>query len=789
MADTLKMKEKLLSLTPEISVERARYITRSHRETEGEPAPVRRAKAFAEVLSNIAVNIWPGELIVGSTTGKELGGGLYPECSLRILQELEGVSTRETNPFTIAPEDLREITEDIIPYWQGRTVEDRVRSKWSDELNRRVNAIGGGMIFTEVVGMGHILLNHALIVREGLDGVTGRIEERLAAVPAEDGETRAFLQAAAAACRAAVAFAQRYAEEAERQAAVESDASRRAELAEIARICRKVPARPAETFWEGLQSIFFIHTCAQLEDYDMSVSFGGIDRYLYPLYAADLEAGRLTREEARTLLECFFLKINANASCLDFAGDMAFGGVKTSTNLIVGGTGEGGEDITNDLSFLAVEARERVCMTEPNFGVRISAKTDPEFLRRVSLSTVEDRGHLQFFGDDVIVPALAAQGVPPEEAAGYSVIGCVELGTPGASATSANASLLDLSLCLELALNRGRKMAGGFLSQFEAGEQLGPETPDPLEMTFVEELVDAFRAQVEALAEKMAEGLNALAEAQAEERPLPFISSFTLDCVEAGEDITRGGARYNSIAIQGVGMATVGDSLAAIDRMVFREKKVGMGELIAAMQADFADAEPLRQMLLSRCPKFGNDDDEVDSLCARVMDIFCDAVLAQQCARGGHFMPGALSTNGHVAFGLGEPALPSGRRMGEPLSPGLSPCQGMNTLGPTAALKSAAKIGQGRIANGISLNLEFSPGFFRGEEAAGDFADLLRTYFGLGGTHWQCNIVGRETLVEAMEKPQLHQDLLVRPAGYSTRFVNLNPMVQSEMIARTEYTR
>lgn len=788
MTDTLKMKEKLLSLTPEISVERARYITRSYRETEGDPAPARRARALAEVLANITVNIWPDELIVGSTTGKELGGGLYPECSLRILHELGGISARDTNPFAITPEDLKEITEDIMPYWQGKTVEDSARSKWSEELNLRVNAIGGGMIFTEVVGMGHILLNHTLVVAEGLDGVMGRIEERLAALSPQDGEARVFLESAATACRAAIAFAQRYAEEAERQAALETDAGRKAELAEIARICRKVPARPAETFWEGLQSIFFIHTCAQLEDYDMSISFGGIDRYLYPLYAADLEAGRLTREEARTLLECFFLKINANASCLDFAGDMAFGGVKTSTNLIVGGTGEDGEDITNDLSFLAVEARERVCMTEPNFGVRISAKTDPEFLRRVSLSTVEDRGHLQFFGDGAIIPALVAQGVPSEEAAGFSVIGCVELGMPGASATSANASLLDLSLCLELALNRGRKMAGCFLSQFEAGEQLGPETIDPLEMNSIEVLLEAFRVQVEALAEKMAEGLNALAEAQAEERPLPFISSFTLDCVEAGKDITRGGARYNSIAIQGVGMATVGDSLAAIDRIVFREKKVGMGELIAAMQADFADAEPLRQMLLSRCPKFGNDDDEVDSLCARVMHIFREAVLAQHCAHGGHFMPGALSTNGHVAFGLGEPAFPSGRRMGEPLSPGLSPCQGMNTLGPTAALKSAAKIDQGRIANGISLNLEFSPEFFRGGEAEDDFTDLLRTYFGLGGTHWQCNIVGREILVEAMEKPQLHQDLLVRPAGYSTRFVNLNPMVQSEMIAR-EYTR
>ncbi|MBN2026090.1 MAG: hypothetical protein JW854_04960 [Actinobacteria bacterium] len=789
MADTLKMKERLLSLTPELCVERARYITRSYKETEGEPATTRRDRAFADILTNITVNIWPGELIVGATTGKEVGGGLYPECSGRVLQELEGVGTRETNPFSAREEELREITEEIMPYWQGRTVEERARSRWSEELNRRVNAIGGGMIFTEVVGMGHILLNHARVVKEGLNGVIKESEEKLARTPREDEETRTFLAAAAASCRAAIAFAERYADEAERQATDEENEGRKAELTEVARICRKVPAQPAETFWEGLQSIYFTHTCAQIEDYDMSISFGGIDRYLYPLYAADLEAGRLSREEARTLLECFFLKLNSNASCLDTAGDMAFGGIKTSTNLIVGGMDASGEDITNDLSLLAVEARERVYMTEPNFGVRISAKTDPDFLRRVSSSVVESKGFLQFFNDDVIVPSLEACGIPHEEAAEYSVIGCVELGIPGKGLTSANASLLDLSLCLELALNRGRKMAGSFLSQFEAGEELGPRTADPLEMESIEELIAAFREQVEALAAKMAAGLDALAESQAEYRPLPFISSFTADCLAEGKDVTWGGARYNSVAIQGVGMATVGDSLTAIDRMVFREKKVSMGEMLQAMQNDFAEDEPLRQTLLNRCPKFGNDDDDADLFSARVMEIFCDAVGRHPCWRGGRYLPGALSTNGHVAFGLGEPAFPSGRRMGEPISPGLGPEQGMNKQGPTAALKSVARIDQERLANGVSLNLEFTPEFFREGEGADDFADLLRTYFELGGMHFHCNLVGKETLVEAMEKPQLHQDLLVRPAGYSTRFVNLNPLAQSEIIARTEYAR
>lgn len=474
---------------------------------------------------------------------------------------------------------------------------------------------------------------------------------------------------------------------------------------------------------------------------------------------------------------------------MDAAGDMAFGGIKTSTYLIVSGIDESGEDISNDLSLLAVEARERMSLTEPNFGVRVSSKTSPDFLSRVSESVAERRGFIQFFNDEVVIPSLTACGIPREEAAGYSIIGCVELGIPGRGLTSANASLLDLSLCLELAPNRNRKMAGSFLSQLQPGEQLGPETADLLKMESIEDLIDAFREQVESLAGKMVAGIDALARAQAEYRPLPFISSFTADCIAGGKNVTRGGARYNSLAVQEVGMATVGDSLAAIDRMVFREKKVGMVDLLRAMKTDFDGDEPLRQMLLNKCPKFGNDDDEADIFSARVVEIFCDAVTSHPCPRGGCYMPGALSTNGHVALGLGEPAFPSGRRMGEPLSPGHGPSQGMNTEGPTAALRSVAKIDQGRLANGVSLNLEFSPAFFPEAEEADDFRDLLSTYFDMGGMHVHCNLVGRETLIKAMEKPQFHQDLLVRPAGYSTRFVNLNPLVQNEIIKRTEYCR
>ena len=787
MPDTLKMKERLLGLMPEICVERARYLTRSYQETEGKPEILRRAKALDEILSNITVNVWPDELIVGGATSKEVGGGFYPDCNGRIWPELESVPDRDTNPFSIQPQELRELKEEIIPYWTGQTIEDYARSLWSQELSERVNVLGSGMILTEVAGLGHILLDHSRVVREGLNGVIREIEKRLSEIDAGNEDGKSLLEAAKITCKAVITFARRHADKVDELVRRETSEERKKELEEIGRICRKVPAEPAETFWESLQSIYFVHIAAQIEDYEKSISFGGIDRYLGHLYDRDLESGRLTREEAQTLLECFYLKLNTTAPCFDYAGDLGFCSIQSATNLIVGGVDQDGNDVVNDLSFLAIDARERVCMHEPNFGVRIHKNTNPEFLRRVSKSAATGEGHLQLFNDDIIIQSLVEWGITRADAADYGVIGCVELGIPGRTFSSANAALLDLSYCLELALNRGRKLADNMMSPFEAGKQMGLETDDPREMRSIDDLIEAFAGQVEFLVDQMVAGMEVLARVHSEHRPLPFISSLVEDCLSKGADVMWGGAKYNFTAIQGIGMATVGDSLAAIDKLVFQEKKISIDELIDALANNFEGSEPLRQLLVNKCPKFGNDDDAADTLSARALEIFCNAVRTQKSYRGGRYQPGFFSSNGHVAFGLTNPASPSGRRMGEPLSVGVSPSQGMNTRGPTAALNSAAKLDFKLITNGSALNLEFSPSFFPGEEGAEDFANLLQGFFELGGMHLQCNMVSRETLLAAKETPELYRDLLVRPAGFSVCFVNLNTLIQDEIISRTEY--
>ena len=787
MTDTLKLKERLTGLTPEICIERSRYLTKSFKTTNGQSMIVRRAEALRTILKNITLNIWDGELIVGSATSKEIGGGFYPDCNGRIWPELDEISNRDTNPFYIDKNDLEELKNDIIPFWSEKTLEDFAQSRWTENLNKRANILGSGMVLTEVAGIGHILLNHEKVIRLGLTGILKEIEEHLNRIEEADIQKREFYLAAKMSCQAVIDFAERYSKKAALSATKEPEEKKRKNLEEISIIGRKVPAEPAATFREGLQSIYFIHIVAQIEDYEKSISFGGIDRYLYPLYKKDLEAGRISREKAQTILECFFIKLNSTAPCFDFAGDLAFCSTQSATNLIIGGVDEKGNDVVNELSFLAIDARERICMQEPNFGVRIHRNTNPEFLKRVSQSASSGKGNLQIFNDDIIIPALRKWGIQPDDAAGYGVIGCVELGVPGKTCNSANAALLDFGYCLELALNQGKKLSDNFMSFFQGGEQMGPATMDPEEMESVDDLIDAFKTQMNYQVKKMVEGMEVLAKIHAEYRPLPFISSLTENCLAEGKDILCGGAVYNYTAIQGIGMASVGDSLAAIDKAVFKNKTSTMRNLLDAMSKNFEGDEALRQTLIHKYPKFGNDDNNADRFAKEVVDIFCNEVRKYKTYRGGKYQPGFFSSSGHVAFGMTDAAMPSGRKMGEPLSVGISPAQGMNRSGPTAALNSAAKIDYGLITNGAALNLEFSPRFFAGENGIQNFESLMTTFFDQGGMHLQCNILDKSELLEAKTNPERYPDLIVRPAGFSIRFVALSPMVQDEIISRTDY--
>jgi formate C-acetyltransferase len=771
-----RLRERFLRGQREICIERARYLTESYRQTEGASAVLRQARALEHILRHLTVRIQPDELIVGSITSKPLGAGVYPEgVPGRILADLPNIAERDCNPFTVAPEDQRELMEDILPYWRGKTTEDIARSYWSPTVTANFEKVGP-FILTEVGGIGHMLVNHQRVLERGLLAIGEEARSKRQAT--DDEERRAFYEAVEIATRAVIAWANRYADEAERLA--NTGAANRDELLTIAEACRRVPAHPARTFQEALQAVVFMHYATQIESFESAISLGRVDQFLYPWYRADVEAGRLSREGALELLACFYLKLSQSIPLFDSVVTLAFSGLTNFANTVIGGMDAQGEDVTNELSYLMLEAMDRVRSPQPNFGVRLHRGSPRAFRDAVMQAAADGIGNLQLFNDDTIIAALTNRGIPLEDARDYGIIGCVEPAVPNKSFTSSDAALFNLPLCLELALANGR---GRLLS-----EQLGLATGDPRNFTTIEDVIEAYRAQVEYLVGQMVEGLEGLARAHAERRPVPLASSLTDDCLARSLDLTAGGARYNFTGVQGVGAATVGDSLTAIDRLVFREKRITMDELLAALNADFAGQESLRQMLLNKAPKYGNDDDDADRFARLAAEIYCRAVERHPSFRGGWYSPGLYSVTTHIAFGLMVGATPDGRHARQPLSQGISPANGRDRCGPTAALKSAAKLDHTLVSNGLALNQMLSLGAAAREHAADVLGGLVGAYFDLGGQHLQWNLVDRATLMAAQQDPEAYRGLIVRVSGYSALFTDLNRVVQDELIARTEHT-
>jgi formate C-acetyltransferase len=776
-----RLRERFLRGQREICIERARYLTESYRQSEGQPAVLRQAQALEHILRHLTVRIDPDEPIVGSITGKPLGAGVYPEgVAGRILAELPNIAQRDCNTFTIAPGDQRELMESILPYWQGKTTEDVARTHWSPTVAANFQKIAP-FILTEVGGIGHMLINHERVLERGLLAVADEARSKRQETDSE--ERRAFHEAVETAARAVVHWANRYADEAERRRAqrlANAGAVNRDELLAIAAACHRVPAYPARTFHEALQAIVFVHYATQIEQFESAISLGRIDQFLYLRYRSDIEAGRLTQEDALELLCCFYLKLSQSIPLFDSVVTLGFSGLTNFANTVIGGMDARGQDVTNELSYLMLKAMQRVRSPQPNFGVRLHRGSPRAFRDAVMRAAAEGIGNLQLFNDEAIVAALTNRGIPLEEARDYGIIGCVEPAVPNKSFTSSDAALFNLPLCLELALNNGR---GRVL-----GEQLGPASGDPRGFTTIDDVTEAYRAQVEHLVGEMVEGLEGLARAHAERRPVPLASSLTDDCLERGLDLTAGGARYNFTGVQGVGTGSVGDSLAAIDRLVFREKRVTMSELVAALDSDFAGQEPLRQTLLNKAPKYGNDDDDADRFARLAAEVYCRAVAKHPNFRGGWYSPGMYSVTMHIVFGMMVGATPDGRHARQPLSQGISPTNGRDGHGPTAALKSAAKLNHTLVSNGLALNQMLSLGAAAREQAADVLGGLVGAYFDLGGQHLQWNIVDRATLIAAQQDPEAYRGLIVRVSGYSALFSDLNRSVQDELIARTEHT-
>lgn len=783
-ARVARLKERLLKAEPAIVAERARIATRVFRETESEPAITRRALLFRSIMREITVVIHDDELIVGSLAPSIGGVQLYPEFSSDwIERELDTFDRRQPGlQFIISEETKAELRQDL-PYWRGKTVADRAFALMPDTAKR---AMKGGMfasVASLLYGIGHIIADYETVLRKGFRGLRAEAEKRLSELsPAAPDfcARRRFLEAVVVCCDAMVEFAHRYAARAEELARSERSPERRVELETISRICKRVPENPASTFWEALQSFWFVHLAIQLEANGVGISPGRFDQYMWPYLEEDMRAGRVTEDQARELLGCLWIKFNEINQVADAFTSELNGPYPSRQNLVLGGQTPDGRDATNRLSYLCLDVTEQLRLHQPSLSLRFHAFTPTEFLKRAVEVLKTGTGLPAFYNDEVIIPGLLSRGIRREDARNYGIVGCTEPSVPGKSQSVPAASKFNLPKCLELALNSGVSP--------ETGEELGPRTGNPTGFSSFDDVMAAFRSQVAYCIEQLVSCENAIDVAHKEVAPLPFLSSIVENCIERCMSIQEGGAVYNFTGPQGVGLANVADSLAAIEKLVYDEKSVTWAELQDALQANFEGYESLRRRLLE-APKYGNDDDYVDSIAREVVRIYASEVEKHRNPRGGMFHAGMFPATSHIALGRRVLATPDGRRAREPFADGISPGQGRDKHGMTAVLNSVVKLDHMMLSNGIVFNQKIHPALLDSEKSLMSFVALLRTYFLGKGMQIQFNVVDGAMLRDAQAHPEKYRDLVVRVAGWSAFFVLLDRSVQDDIIARTEQCR
>ena len=788
-AETMTMTERVARLRQEsieaqaaISSERAELMTRFYQQsTELLSAPMRRARAFGFLLERKMIHIGEGELIVGEKGPAPKATPTYPELCCHSLDDLDILDSREKIPFAVTPETRAKYRDSIIPFWRDRTMRDLIFREMEDDW---IAAYEAG-IFTEFMEQrspGHTVLDDK-IYHKGFLEFKRDIQANLEALDyladpdayAKQEELRAMLVCA----DALIHFAQRHAREAEEQASVEPDPQRRAELERIAEICSHVPAHAPRDFWEALQYYWFVHlgVTIELNPWDAFCP-GKLDQHLLPFYTDGLQAGTLTAELATELLQCFWIKFNNQPAPPKVGVTAAESSTYTDfAQINTGGVREDGSDAVNEVTYLILDVIEEMRLLQPSSSIQVSKKNPDRFVRRAARIIRTGFGQPSVFNSDLIVQELVRMGKTVADARNGGSSGCVEVGAFGKENYNLT-GYFNMPKVLELALHNGLDP--------RTGRQLGPRTGNPLSFTSFEELFAAFRQQLVHFVDVKVRGNNVIERLYAAYMPAPFLSLLIDDCISAGRDYHDGGARYNTTYIQGVGLGTMADALTAIKYWVFDRKTFDMGELLAALDDDFEGHERIHQMLRNKTPKYGNDDEYADAVMQAVFEAYYEAVDGRPNTKGGTYRINLLPTTCHVYFGSVTGATPDGRSAGTPLSEGISPVQSADTHGPTAVIKSAAKMDHAR-TGGTLLNQKFTPQLLASDAALDKLVDLVRTYFKLDGHHIQFNVVDASTLREAQEQPELHRNLIVRVAGYSDYFCDLGRELQDEIIARTEH--
>ena len=771
-----RMKTDLLRPARQIDLERARYTTASYQATEGQPMPLRRARMLLDLARQTSIAIGADELIVGNRSLLPRMGVIAPEGAVDwVDRELNILPTRPQDKFNIRPEEIQELRERIFPYWRGKTLEDTVAKRVPDDIMVAVKGKAFSLNQTDHA-QGHILPDVEGWLRLGVCGLRENVEAARRQVP----DRQVFYEAALIALQAAQELMRRYAELARQLSASADDAARGVELIRIAEVCDWVSEHPPRDFREALQAMWFLFVLLQMESNASSFSPGRFDQYMLPFLARDLERSVLTLPDAQILLEYFWLKFNEIVLLRSSSSARYFAGFPIGFNLVVGGQLADGRDATNFLSYMCLRAQADVGLTQPNLSIRIHKGSPQEFLTTAAQVISQGSGMPQVFNDEVIIPGQINRGIAPEDAVNYAVVGCVELSTPGKALGWSDASMFNMTRVLELTLFGGKDP--------QTGAQIGLPTPSLDAMAGFEELEAAYDAQLAHLVPLMVKGCNIVDNIHAEALPSPFLSLVIADCVERGLDVTAGGAHYNFSGVQGVQVANVADSLAVIRQAVFEEYWVASNELLAILKSNFAQQETLRQRVIHRVPKFGNDDDRVDLYAQKWANRFSELVAQHPTIRGGIYQPGFYTVSAHVPMGSHVGATPDGRLAGTPLADGgLSPTAGRDVKGPTAALRSVGKLDLKLASNGTLLNMKFLPSFFDGKEALKKFVTLLRGFCQLNIPHVQFNVVSADTLRQAQASPEEFRHLVVRVAGYSAYFTELDHELQEEIIRRTEF--
>ena len=766
--------------TPEIFPFRAVSVTKSQKETEGQPTIVRRAEMLKRLLDEQPVCIQEGELIVGVKALKPRGSPVYPEINCSWLErDLDSVSTRSNTPFYVSEETKRVLREEVFPYWRGNQIIDRIIESVPDEIWRAEKL---GVIYNYFTSrtIGHITVGYDKVLDKGMEGIKKEVEERLSRLQFEEPDyihKKQFLEAMLMALNAAISFSKRYAKEALRLASKEKDSQRKAELKKIASICNRVPAKPARTFHEALQSFWFSHLILNLETNGHSMCPGRFDQYMNRFYRRSVDSGELSQEEAQELLDLLWVKFDEITLAKNSGESDTSSSYPDFQNLTIGGITPEGLDGTNELSYMCLTALEHVKLPQPQLSALISTKTPLKFLLRCCELLKYGIGLPALFNNDVMILGMVSRGRTLCDARRGNINGCVSPNVGGKDRI-ASSGYFNLAKCLELALNNGIDSL--------TDSQMGPRTGDANKFLTFDQLIDAFQQQVAYFVNLKVKYDNIVRDIYATYCPVPYTSALMDDCIEKCLDWHKGGAHYNHCMISGVGLGTVTDALAAIKKHVFEDKDVSMADLRTALAKDFKGQESLLTVLVKRTPHYGNDDDYPDALAMLVQKIFCDEVEKHRDVQGAKYYVDLLPTTAHIALGKLTGATPDGRHSHAWLSEGVSPVQGRDISGPTADAKSVAKLDHAR-CNGTLFNMKISPQCLRTSEDLHKFAALIRGYFDQGGFHVQFNVIEAETLRDAQKHPENYGNLLVRVAGYSDYFVQLSREIQEEIISRTEH--